>query len=73
MSSVLTKSITRFRDGIYGETASPGLTAITRGGRFVGVFISTGELSAPLARRLHHSLRHNPRHTVSVLTRQAIR
>ncbi|WP_069130756.1 hypothetical protein [Rhodohalobacter halophilus] len=72
MSKVATKTITRFRDGIYSETDSPGMTAITRGGRFVGVFISTGELSKPVASRFHNSLRHNPHHTVSVLTRKVI-
>ncbi|PWN06117.1 hypothetical protein [Rhodohalobacter mucosus] len=72
MSNVAIKTITRFRDGIYSETDSLGMTAITRGGRFVGVFISTGELSKTVADRLQHSLQHNPHHTVSVLTRKAI-
>ena len=72
MANVATKTITRFRDGIYSETDSPGVTAITRGGRFVGVMISTGDLSGPVADRLLHSIRHNPHHTISELTRKAI-
>jgi len=72
MANVATKPITRFRDGIYSETKSPGVTAITRGGKFVGVMISAGDLSKPVADRLEQSIRHNPLHTISVLTRKAI-
>jgi hypothetical protein len=72
MSRVETKTITKVRDNIYSETEKSGITAITRGGKFVGVMISAGELTGSMASQLHKTVRHNPEHGVEVLTKQAI-
>ena len=73
MSKVKSKPITRVRDGIYEETDSPGITAITRNGIFTGILITTGRVPGGLAARLHELVRHNPGHATKVLTRQVTR
>lgn len=73
MATIPIKSITGLRDDIYNEMDTPGVTAITRSGRFAGVLISAGPLTDGQSRRLLDAVRHNPQHTIELLTNQAIR
>jgi hypothetical protein len=73
MSNVKTKTITSVRDDIYGKTEHRGVTAITRGGQFVGVLITPGNMTSPMADQMHRMLKNNPQHTIGLLTKRAIR
>ena len=73
MDSVSTMPITTLRDTIYDRSATSAITAVTRRGRFVGVFISAGEEPEAIRRQLGRSIHHNPAHTVGVLTRRILR
>ena len=72
MASLSIRPITRVRDSIYNEVETAGVTAITRSGRFVGLLISTGPLPAGQSKRLLDAVRHNPEHTIRLLTRKAL-
>ena len=72
MAKVKTKTITNVRDNIYSETEKPGAIAITRGGKFVGVLLTTGTFEETISEQLHRSLRDNPVHAISLITKQAI-
>ena len=73
MKAIQIKPITVVRDDIYSEVVAPGLTAITRHGRFAGVLISAGHLPGDQSGRWLAAVRHNPEHTIGQLTRKAIR
>ncbi|MEX2437774.1 MAG: hypothetical protein WD449_00810 [Candidatus Babeliales bacterium] len=72
MSKVTTKTITSLRDDIYAETEKSGVTAITSSGRFVGVLITPGKTTGPMAEQMHKMLRNNPHHATRMLTKRAI-
>jgi len=56
---------------LFQRAKATSITAITRGGRFVGVLISAGDLPEPVARQLQAGIRHNTKHTISRLTNMA--
>lgn len=72
MSKIATKTITHLRNNIFTESENRGITAVTRGGEFVGVFITAGDIPKPVKEQIHHSMRHNPEHSIQVLTRRVI-
>ena len=72
MSTIPIKTITALRDTLYSVADVPGITAYTRNGRFAGVLISAGPLPADQSRRLLERVRHNPEHTLSLLTQKVL-
>jgi hypothetical protein len=72
MKNIATKTITQFRNNIFFESEKRGITAVTRGGEFVGVFISAGDIPKPIKHQIHHAIRHNPEHSIGILTRRVI-
>jgi len=72
MSKIATKTITHLRNNIFLESENSGITAVTRSGEFVGVFISAGDIPKPVKQQIHESMRHNPVHSIQVLTRRVI-
>lgn len=72
MSKVRSTNITSLRDNIYLATESANVTAIVRSGKFVGVLVTTGEVSDAMSEQMHSVLRHNPEHALKLLTKQAI-
>ncbi|WP_445664395.1 hypothetical protein [Fodinibius sp. AD559] len=67
MPTVNQQPVTNFRDNIYEELQSPGITTISRSGQFSGVFISLGAVDPKVAARLRDIIRSNPVHGIQTL------
>lgn len=67
MPATKTQTLTAFRDHIYDQVETPGITALTRSGQFTGLFVSLGSMEPKLAERFHQIVLQNPKHGVQIL------